>query len=277
MEYAMYPPHKKLREYVRFFWTARVDIGAQQTFETKIDSFADRFPQLIFQDLDMSDPIKTRSGTPLSDLYLRGIVTTHPSFSVQNSFSHVGVSFYPHAPKRFFHLDADALTNALPDIRLFASAHRLLDQLRMASTDIAKIDLLTKFLIERLNEFSREDATIRELMHSADFSMNWTVQDLQKYFRVTERQLERKFKSEVGVTPWRYLQLVRFEKALGLLNKRTFKNFYEVAYHLDFSDQSHFSRDFKKFSGFTPNDYLTLPVLGDETSAFVVQKSSSEY
>jgi AraC-like DNA-binding protein len=78
------------------------------------------------------------------------------------------------------------------------------------------------------------------------------VKDLLEAFHISERQFERRFTQTVGLTPHVYLRVKRFNEALRLIKTRRFERLTDVASALNFSDQSHFIRDIKAFSGMTP-------------------------
>lgn len=64
------------------------------------------------------------------------------------------------------------------------------------------------------------------------------------------------FKKYVGVSPKSYLRIIRFQKVILEIEKNREINWSTIAYDCGYYDQSHFINDFKKFSGFTPNEYL---------------------
>ena len=72
---------------------------------------------------------------------------------------------------------------------------------------------------------------------------------------VSTRTLERVLKRLVGVTPGQYRSLLRFCNALKLLDLRGEAG-AETAVVSGYFDQPHFIRDFKRFSGLTPGQYL---------------------
>jgi transcriptional regulator GlxA family with amidase domain len=64
------------------------------------------------------------------------------------------------------------------------------------------------------------------------------------------------FKAETGMSPAQYLRSLRMQEA-GRLLKTTFLNVKEVMYRIGVSDESHFTRDFKKVYGLSPAQYRT--------------------
>ncbi|MDO5603464.1 MAG: AraC family transcriptional regulator, partial [Oscillospiraceae bacterium] len=65
--------------------------------------------------------------------------------------------------------------------------------------------------------------------------------------------LLRSFTKQTGVSPYRYLQTVRLEKAKTFLEKGIMP--VQAAVMAGFSDQSHFTNSFKSFTGLTPKQY----------------------
>ena len=62
----------------------------------------------------------------------------------------------------------------------------------------------------------------------------------------------RLFKEATGLPPHQYVILRRVERAKQFLQAGTDLSLTEVALRAGFSDQSHFSRHFKRFVGVTP-------------------------
>jgi len=78
------------------------------------------------------------------------------------------------------------------------------------------------------------------------------VKDVLAYVHLSERQFERRFTQTVGLSPHVYIRVKRFNEAIRLIKTGQFERLTDVAYALNFSDQSHFIRDIKAFSGMTP-------------------------
>ena len=66
---------------------------------------------------------------------------------------------------------------------------------------------------------------------------------------ITERTLERRFLSQVGISPKQFSQIIQFQQSLEQLTLKEFANLTEVVYTNGFADQSHFIRVFKAFTG----------------------------
>src|SRR6266536_192730 len=61
-----------------------------------------------------------------------------------------------------------------------------------------------------------------------------------------------RFSQTVGLAPQTYIRVKRFNEAIRLMKMRQYTRLTDIAYALNFHDQSHFIRDIKAFSGLTP-------------------------
>ena len=75
--------------------------------------------------------------------------------------------------------------------------------------------------------------------------------------RLSVYHFARQFKAATGLPPHQYVILRRVERAKQLLHAGTDLSLAEVAAHAGFSDQSQFSRHFKRLVGVTPGQFRT--------------------
>jgi AraC-like DNA-binding protein len=75
---------------------------------------------------------------------------------------------------------------------------------------------------------------------------------------VSGNHLATQFKSHVGVTPKRVARIYRFARLILSVDALGPVDWSELAYAAGYSDQAHFSREFKDFTGHTPTGYLAL-------------------
>lgn len=88
------------------------------------------------------------------------------------------------------------------------------------------------------------------------FAENITLEDLRSMTSFGKSYLLRLFTKQLGVSPYRYLQTIRIDKAKKLLEQGMEP--IEVADRTGFSDQSHFTNFFKSFIGLTPKQYQRI-------------------
>jgi AraC-like DNA-binding protein len=85
------------------------------------------------------------------------------------------------------------------------------------------------------------------------FAENVSLDEITAVAGLSSYHLIRVFREETGLPPHAYLEQVRIHRARHLLRAGT--SIAEVALQTGFSDQSHFTRHFKKMTGVTPGQY----------------------
>lgn len=87
-------------------------------------------------------------------------------------------------------------------------------------------------------------------------SENVSLEEMTELVNLSRSRLLHIFTKQMGVSPYRYLQSLRIEKAKRLLERGASPA--EAAGLFGFTDQSHFSRFFKEFIGLTPKQYQRI-------------------
>lgn len=80
------------------------------------------------------------------------------------------------------------------------------------------------------------------------------VQDIADYVLCTVPYVSRLFSSEMGVTISTYITQKKIESAANLLQFSNYSSL-EISNYLNFSSQSYFIKQFKKYIGITPKEY----------------------
>jgi AraC-like DNA-binding protein len=262
--YEQYKPSGKLHYFIRYFWS--YESPSQVIQPLHIRSFADKYPRLIFQNVNTYTRIRYGNGQFAPVCYLSGIDTLPTDAYWESSFSHFGVSFFPHALSVFFNIHASELINTMPDM-LFFGGEKLVAQLQNASNQ-QKVSILSRFFEDKLAQ-AHPDLFIHQLVHSEDIQQENAIEFLRKKYAFSERQLQRKVKQHIGISFKKYQRIDKFEKALQFINKGNFESFTTLAHQLNYFDQSHFIRDFTSFSGITPSAYTSRMIVGSESSSFI--------
>jgi AraC-like DNA-binding protein len=170
----------------------------------------------------------------------------------RGSCTTIQVIFKPHALKTLLGIDASVLTDGFVELYEF-SAEDLNVQLIEANNEQERITLLTNFLLVKFKQAKTRDMLVEEslrVIHKKISSIQ--VKYLLEYLNISERQFERRFTQVVGISPQSYIRVKRFNEAIRLIKTGQFERLTDVAYALNFYDQSHFIRDIKEFSGITP-------------------------
>nr|WP_145403421.1 helix-turn-helix domain-containing protein [Paenibacillus xylanexedens] len=79
-----------------------------------------------------------------------------------------------------------------------------------------------------------------------------SVQDIAAGEVISERQLHRKVTEQVGISPKRLSEIVRFHEVMHGIRESRFTDGVTIAQQYGFYDQAHLIRQFRKFYGDTP-------------------------
>ncbi len=107
-----------------------------------------------------------------------------------------------------------------------------------------------------------------------------TVEGVAAAAHLSRRQLERRFAAEAGTSPKALAVRARFEHVKDALAYPVKPNLADLALEFGFSDQAHLTRDFRRFSGRTPQRFAaemqaTRELLAGYHDAFLQDAESS--
>ena len=264
MNFKTYPVPKHLSNHVRYFWSCDVD-DSQKTILFK--NFADRFPRLVFQ-MDEKPLLMSLTNQQTPQAYICGIDTHSSTAKIESNFSHFGVSFYPFALHQIFGLNSQEMVDIILDLKAIGYKH-LIDRLNTAQNHEDRINVVGRFIENKLNSKTIVNTNIQDIILNNKIAFNTDLFALQKRYHITERTLERLFKTSLGISPKKYQRMVRFEKSLALLTAAPSKLITSVVYELQYADQSHFIKDFKRFTDTTPQHFRQQKFLFSESAAFI--------
>lgn len=165
------------------------------------------------------------------------------------------VEFSPHGAYRFFRLPLSELTNqyfSLTEI-LGNVVIRLQEQMNNTVSVKEKVTLFQQFLLNLFQQQEEDhlfEYCVEKIITSAGAI---TVKELEKKTGYSSRWLNMKFAEKIGISPKSLASIIRFKQYYELVcgpdNKKLIHNNFYYYYY----DQSHFIKDFKRFTGFAPS------------------------
>lgn len=170
----------------------------------------------------------------------------------KGSYVTIQVVLKPHALHSLFGLNALSLNQGYAELNEFAEDDLNL-RLMEANSPQEQVNLLSRFLVTKLEQAKSRDGLIEEglrLIHSDIACVS--VKELLTRLSISERHFERRFSQTVGVSAQSYIRVKRVNEAIRLIKSGHYKRLTDIAYALNFYDQSHFIREISAFSGMTP-------------------------
>jgi len=203
----------------------------------------------------------TLDGQPLSErIFLNGISSVSKRLGLEGCIHALGIRFYPGGGASFFTHPLYELTD---DITHLPATDK--DSIRLIYDDIEQLPTLREQIqkiegwLKKIYQPQQESTSLTQASLKMISSQKGvlSIASLAREMFISQRQLERLFKKQVGISPKTYAQLQKVSQARKVLKINT-GSLADVGYQAGFYDQSHFIREFKKVVGMTPAQYVAL-------------------
>jgi AraC-like DNA-binding protein len=156
-------------------------------------------------------------------------------------------------------LPMDELANRIVsfDDVLGPAGPELRERLACAPSSARRFELLDDYFCERLAEAPSPAPGVLAAWHAMRESEGRArVGSLARDLGWSRRRLAARFREQVGLTPKAAARVLRFSRAIRLVEGHPRPSWAELALDCGYYDQAHFNRDFRQFAGSTPTEYL---------------------
>lgn len=247
MSYKEYIPPKNLNLIVDTIWIAT---NNGKEIESRI--LPDGYVDIIF-DLD-----KQMHLNPENEIRVSGMMTKFKKVVSRENSETLGVRFKTGQFNSISNISLSQIKNTTINAsNLFPKLNNsFLDELFDKKNHLEKVQLINSFLMTEINWSSLD---INKLEHSVckTIRSNYRELDLSKVAKnhyISLRQLERRFKTIVGVTMKEYHSIIRFNKAKDYITKMPNLSLLSVAFDNGYFDHSHLAKEINKMSGLNPSE-----------------------
>lgn len=220
--------------------------------------FADGYPGLIFYISEQGLRVRPHD-QEMPPLFLYGQTISPVNLEFSGRFSFVLFQLYPLGLKSLFDLHPERLNDNCHHPTQLGNyeMNALATSLRLQAGTEQRIALISQVILDLIRQKEAEfDPLIKQ---SVDYIIKREgkvfISEIAQRFEVNIRSLERKFKSETGLTAKQFAKIIQFSSSLHSLNKMECEKMNQLVYDHGFSDQSHFIRVFKYFTGKTPRKF----------------------
>jgi AraC-like DNA-binding protein len=172
-------------------------------------------------------------------------------------FSTIGIEFSPHAAYRFFNFNLRELKNSIfHSGEVFGNNNFEIESLIASTTLIEeKVLILQQFLLALLNK-SAEDKIFEYCIHTIKKNYGHiSVKNLERKTGYCARWINRKFEERIGISPKTFCAIVKFQCVYQSVVNNPVEIFDEKLYYHTYYDQSHFIKEFKRFTGYSPSKF----------------------
>lgn len=171
----------------------------------------------------------------------------------------IGISFWPGGAHSLLGIDVNAVHNQLVPLDDIWGrfAGDLRERLYEAGGVQARFALLERLLTARLDhaaKFEKIAPALQSLRAGNGLSEPGIISPLPEF---TPKHMISLFNCVVGVSPKRLARLYRIQEVIDRIDGVRPLRLTAFAQDFLFSDQAHFNKEFKFFTGHTPGDYLS--------------------
>jgi AraC-like DNA-binding protein len=238
--YWRYFPSPDLAPYVEHFWTIEWNLAAPVLRET----LPYPTPHIILEP---------------EVCVLSGVTTRKFSRTLEGESRVLGAKFLPGGLRPFIARPVSAYTDAIVPLQeVFGVAAGELNRRALLHADHhAAIGAVESFLRGLNPRVDDSLALVREIAAriAGDRGIG-RVEQLAAEFHLGLRTLQRLFDDYVGVSPKWMIRRYRLQEAAERIAAQNAVDWAQIALDLGYSDQAHFSRDFKRLIGKSPAHYF---------------------
>ena len=280
MQIRFFPVHPLLREHVSQIWIVEnaagwrtediktiVPNGRMKIVFPYRSGLLNRAVSLDGSSRLPGDRAEPFQNNPKDTLWVLGMSDRPSIVDSEGPIGVLSAELFPGAAFPFFPAELCDFTNRVtPATDVYGSAGReLQDRLAEEPTAEGRVRLLEAFLLGLLRQAQRSGELVR---HAVRFIQErgglLTISELTEKMGYSQRYLAMVFDRFVGLGPKTLAEIVRFQNRFVALTRYA-STTDEAAFDEDYYDQSHFSREFKRFAGLPPvayrrktNEFMTM-------------------
>lgn len=220
----------------------------------RLSFFADGFPGLVF--LHTEAPARMLpKGKPLSPFFIYGQTVYPLELELVGAYQMLVFQLQPYVVRGLFGVNPTTLNDDCFDLALQCAD--TLQCLNQSFSVGEQVEILAKFMAQKMEHIASDRSRQIQIAIGIVLSRGGTisVKELTKELHLTERTLQRLFKEFIGLSPKQFCKIVQFQQAFNQVSDEAFDKLSEIVFENGYADQSHFIRNFRRFTGGKPSDF----------------------
>ncbi|MEP6749870.1 MAG: helix-turn-helix transcriptional regulator [Bacteroidota bacterium] len=260
MQHQEFEPPSALLDTIKCFWYNRKDFGELQTdFEVVPDGYA----EIIFHFGSGCSMAHNGKLQPLPSPFMMGLLNQPVHFYTKNRLEIIGIRCFPWTV-----FDLLGLPSGKGGVRIFehpmAQLQPALDELIHAGKIAEAVARVEQYFLDARSRIASDTMLYKAGVAMREANGTMPVSQVAAAAHATVRTLERKFRQSSGHTVKNVSGLMRFEQVRNQLWLHPNSNLAGLAHNQGYTDQSHLSREFKRYSGITPAAFARKAKKGKE-------------
>ena len=254
MKFEIRQPTKLLCPWIECYWNVQLNIGENPKSEIILPNGKIK---MIFA-LEGNYQVINRRTHKMNQAWLSGIHHEPLEIKYNGKSNLIGVRFYPHGIFPFLNIPIHETVNQVENLNSIWGMFQeeIFETVCMIKEPEKIYPALDQLLIKKISERkTNQHQTIENIVKHIKTKPNQSIPELASSLGYTQRHLNRLFKDHTGINPKLLGQIFRFEKAYSYLHGHSEEEITNLISILGYYDQSHFNKEFKRFSGMTPSEY----------------------
>lgn len=191
-----------------------------------------------------------------SRVYLYGSPLEAKKIEIKAGRYYFGMRFHPGEIPEFIDLEPRLLTSMHYDLQdILSGTHALLEKVVMARTFDEKVESVNHFFLNKIQTRTTSLANQIHLLITENQGI-LQMKDKERYLGFSSSYINRVFTENFGLSPKTYALILRFQNNLKKMLIEKTVALTDLASEQGYSDQSHFFREFKKFTTLAPSHFL---------------------
>lgn len=215
-----------------------------------------------------------KSNASYRSAWVSGVHRNYISISAHQDSEMFVIQFRAFGARPFLHLPMDQIADKVvagSDI-LNGELLQLREDIATVATSADKFAVADSWLESRYQEGLVAPQSIVEVVNLLQTQPASKFNEIIAGIAGTQKHLISQFKKFIGITPKQFQRVVRFNDVFVQMQNDQFLSWSDIAHRCGYSDQSHFIREFKHFSGFNPESFLKNKVEGDADNFFPLDR-----
>lgn len=250
MKFDKHFPTEKLRPYIKYF------VVSENELESEYKIFPSSGLVIGFQYKGQLATIKNNAESKLTSAGITGISDSYKIFKNSADIGTVLVYFTEIGFTHFSSNPANELFNlstSLDDIFEKSKVNEVEEKLAVIHTDKQRIKVVEQFLLTQLKDIKTDKLIVEAVKLIYQSKGTIRIKELNEKLFISQSPFEKRFRKVVGTTAKKFSSIVRFNSVLDNMNET--KTLTQICYENNFFDQAHFIKDFKQFTGDTPENF----------------------
>lgn len=250
MRFDKYLPTDRLRPYIKHF------VVSENSLEDQYKIFPSSGLVAGFQYKGQLSTVTNEKVHTLSTAGITGITDSYKVFrnspdigTVLVFFTETGFAQFSSHPTHDLFNQSIALDNIFNRNDVAETEERLAS----ARSDKQRVNLVEKFMLSQLKDIQTDKLIVEAVKLIYQSRGTIRIRELNDHLAISQSPFEKRFRKVVGTTPKKFASIVRFNTVLE--GVKSTKSLTEICYENGFFDQAHFTKEFRQFTGDSPENF----------------------